>query len=318
MCAQENPSADKGFVRLDSDRLFESLCAVTGILDKLQVPYTLTGGTLLGAIREGDLIEGDTDWDIDINSDDIPFIVENVRMFEEHGLLLRHKVVTPVVPLNDSQGSEIEVVRSILKFVDADGGIHGDLFGYKRFSDGIMRQVVIEDGTYFNAKMSFPAWFFENPEEASIRGESFKVPGAPKKYLERVYGPNWHIPITRYGNDIPKGYNFAGAHLNADIESAIAFAIDQGWVPYYPDSPNWPVKISHVLPGFSGRWIHAHEFLNVLEIMPDLPAAENAAIQVQQLKQLIVSLKRDEKNNRSKLRKFLSALNRMRKKPKLW
>jgi hypothetical protein len=43
---------------------FESLCEITKLFDKHQIDYQVAYGTLLGLVRDGKLIEGDTDVDI--------------------------------------------------------------------------------------------------------------------------------------------------------------------------------------------------------------------------------------------------------------
>ena len=256
----ENQSIQQGYVPADTQKMFESLIGVTDILDQLSVPYILTGGTLLGAVREGRMLTGDTDWDLEILNTSVDTILNNAERFTPLGLHLTYPHTQTTMALGDEIQPLAECERRIIKFLDHDGKLHGDLFIQTLFSDGILRRVNLNNNAYFNAKMSFPYWFFENRKRINLGGHAFYAPAEPEMMVKRIYGPRWQTPMDRHHT--PRGYNFAGAHSNANMETGVRFALSKGWIPRYPDAPKWPRAISHTSTPTSKRWISRHEHLS--------------------------------------------------------
>ncbi len=258
---------DKDYAPVPVERLFSSLCAVKDIFEAIKVPYVLSGGTLLGAVREGDLIAGDTDWDIEILETHAGIILENAAMFEARGMRLEFPTTLELVSLSDGRTPVRVTGCEIIKVHDPALGFLGDLFVQTLFSDGILRRINRAAGAYFNPKMAFAYWFFENATTCRIRGQAFRCPAEPELMLERIYGPNWRIPLSRHTS--VTGLNHAGAVVNARVEAYSRHAMMQGWVPRYADAPAWPHPVSCTYAGSSAWWIAAHEHP---EIDPELVA----------------------------------------------
>lgn len=295
-------SIDAGYIPLNHDELFQSLITITDLLDQIDVPYVLTAGTLLGAIRENDLIKGDTDWDIEILSDHVPKILENRAEIEKHGLVVEYPCVQKTMSIESGVAPLAKSNRQIIKIIDKDGKAHGDFFVQTLFQDGILRRINVDDGAYFNAKMSFPYWFFENREKISLRDRMFWAPANPEMMIRRVFGDTWRTPFTRHSK-IP-GLNFAGAKTDANMEEGFLYALKQGWIPYYPDAHPWPVKINHTSTGVSHRWIkrHDHPELHDYEIdLEHLSPMDRALVMGQMYRILATFLKtKHAKQNKSK------------------
>ncbi len=258
-------STQPGYVPCPSDDLFASLCAVHDILEALDVEYVLSGGTLLGAVRQRDLLANDTDWDIEIVDTGVSLVLGAREAFAERGLVLEYPATRTVTSFRDGTPSPGEVERCIIKVWDVRGRFHGDLFVQTLFSDGILRRFNVEAGAYFNAKMSFPYWFVENRCRLLIRDREFHAPACPELMLERIYGPRWRIPYQRHGPRI-KGYNFAGAYKDAPIEPGLQHALSQGWVPRYPGRPHWPREIKWIDNHTTSDWIRRHEHVSGLSV----------------------------------------------------
>jgi hypothetical protein len=62
---------------------------ITGILDENGVKYWIDGGTLLGIIRDGELIEGDGDIDISVFPSEIKKLEKFEKVIKESGYSLR-------------------------------------------------------------------------------------------------------------------------------------------------------------------------------------------------------------------------------------
>ncbi|MFT3806901.1 LicD family protein [Arenimonas sp.] len=253
------------YVPCPTDDLFASLCAVHEILESLGIEYVLSGGTLLGAVRHGDLLANDTDWDIEIIDSDVEKILAARDLFARRALVLEYPVARPMTSFRDGTPSPHEIERRIIKVADEQQRFHGDFFIQTLFSDGILRRFNVEEGAYFNAKMSFPYWFVENRCKVRIRDREFFAPAEPAMMLERIYGPLWRTPYRRHGPRI-KGYNFAGAYLDAPLEPGMRHALERGWIPRYPGRPRWPREIRFIDTHTTARWIARHEHL---EDLPD-------------------------------------------------
>ena len=68
------------------DKLYDIIEVTGGLLDQYGIRYTIEGGTLLGAIRNGGLIKHDNDADFDVLQEDLPKIKALGSSFAEYGL----------------------------------------------------------------------------------------------------------------------------------------------------------------------------------------------------------------------------------------
>ena len=261
-------SIDEGYIPVDTDVLFNSLVNITNLFNELGIAYVLTGGTLLGAVREGDLINGDTDWDLEIIDDDLDVLFAAQDRLLEIGLKLTFPHLQDVFALSEPKDIKKDCERRIVKVYDIDDNFHGDLFVHTLFTDGLLRRVNLDKGAYINAKMTYPVWFFENRELLEVRGHKFYAPAEPEMMVERIYGPNWRTPLARHQGK--PGFNFAGAIANANVEKGIKHALSRGWIPFYPDAKPWPMDITHTNSEVSEKWIKRHEHLDISKFIVEL------------------------------------------------
>jgi hypothetical protein len=245
--------------QVSTDELFRTLIIVRDLLDKLKIPYVLSGGTFLGAFREGNIIANDIDWDLEILGQDAAKILANKRAFANKGIYFEmgrgtvKNLDRTLPPLEDCE-------RQVLRFTNANGQQLGDIYVMTLFSDGMLRRVNIAKKAYLNAKMTYPFWYFESATELKIRGKPFRAMGEPLKMIERIYGPRWNIPTQRHEVVDAPGYNMAGAVVDCDIETSIVHALENGWVPDNPKAPIWPVDIEYT-DAVSRIWIKRHEYI---------------------------------------------------------
>jgi hypothetical protein len=136
---------------------------VVDIIDENNIPYYLDCGTLLGCIRENELMENDTDIDVTIhlsNWDKLKSID-----FKKYGL---------------------ERTRT--------------LEGFPKKEDGNMISVKTEYSNFYCDIYTNPA--FPQLDKKILNGKSYNIPLNSELYLTQLYG-NWKIPsnkhaITRY------------------------------------------------------------------------------------------------------------------------
>ena len=141
---------------------------------EINCPVFVTGGSLLGIIRDNELIEWDDDIDMDMMQEDFSnWKIKLKETFIEKGFVVRLK------------DSEYYPKMRI-------------------FAHGI--KVSIDALFLKNDKRVRPAYnyldiFFRNSELYSYKGLDLLVPGPPKEFLKYVYGKNWKIPI-KSNNDV--------------------------------------------------------------------------------------------------------------------
>jgi len=149
-------------------RIRELLQNTISTLNDIGVPYFICYGTLLGAIREGDVIYGDEDGDICILEKDREAVVKGFkgRAKEESQRLLRVR--------NPQAYVDIYVL-------DDDGkGVLGE-----RLWGKVDRSLVLE-----TSMMLPPA-----PIQTSVSfGSKVMGPKDPQAALTRIYGSDWRTP----------------------------------------------------------------------------------------------------------------------------
>lgn len=165
---------DSSKIRIRSDEELSKqnlgLKELSQILAKKKIKHFITGGTLLGAIREKNFIKWDWDVEITILTDQIFDIKE-----EFNDLFLKSNF-------------------QVSKYVDKYDSLKWKLTKYNCTYE-IMGYYKEEEWMYRLGKdYKVPAYFFEKPSDLLFLGNSYKTVSEPKKYLEFCYG-NWQIPI---------------------------------------------------------------------------------------------------------------------------
>ena len=137
------------------------------IMNKHGIEFMLIFGTLLGAIREGGLIEYDTDADV-------ACLETNHRMI--------HRVVTDLLGLG-------------FKIVPRDYSPLHDMF-FIRDGEKIEIWWFCDTGTewLYDKSIRYPKSFFDTTEQVDFLGNTFKVPNNPKEFLTLTYGNDWVTP----------------------------------------------------------------------------------------------------------------------------
>lgn len=136
-----------------------------------KLSFYLAFGTLLGAIREHDIIDGDEDLDIFVK--DEALLVDSLPFFAENGLLLIRAVKGNTYSFRSSENTYIDVY--------------------------ILRDLEWYNLWHFTCKslckMYTPKKFFKEYQDIEFLGDSFRCPMHPDKLVEFWYGKNWRTPI---------------------------------------------------------------------------------------------------------------------------
>jgi len=176
---QGDPARTESKIRIrteeELDLQAQGLKEVRDILNALEIPYYLSGGTLLGVIRDGDFIKWDWDVGLDTKAEYVrPKQDVLVATLKKSGFHIRTHIPTKTY-------FKIEAIkyRTIYEVV-----------GY--FKLGKMR---CRHGHYF------PDIHCQGATEVVLRGEKYTTFNLPEKYLEWVFG-DWKTPIRTADKDV--------------------------------------------------------------------------------------------------------------------
>lgn len=148
---------------IDRDICKENLLIFKKILDDNNISFGLIFGTLLGAIRENNFIEHDEDVDIFILDELREEILETLFEFEEYGF--------KVARYTDS-------ILSLIR--------NNDYIDVYFFKESLSNRRCMN--------YIYPSHYFYNLIKYNFLGTQFKVSKEYIKFLEEIYGKDWHIP----------------------------------------------------------------------------------------------------------------------------
>lgn len=160
----------------------ETLLFIVDILEKENIPYFVDHGTLLGIVRDGDLIPWDDDIDISIYQKDmeqiITAIIDNVTKLPLNNLLNWVKNI-----YYDENNIPVQILLSF----DEDNSDN-----YKNFPISI-KSIIFKDGFAHQTVTYAPEYHFKNREYINYINKQISIPYEYKEYLEFHYG-EWQKP----------------------------------------------------------------------------------------------------------------------------
>lgn len=246
--------------------IFPILKTLCRTLEENNIRYFLAGGTLLGAVRDGEIIKHDKDFDIDILAEDEARVLALAECLEHKGVTIRKKSRTGVRTLEDGSVQEYIILHSNITVFHKTQHA-GDISVFTIFNDGIARRLN-NCNMLYNAKMSIPAWYYEQSTPVYLHGEQFSAPRSPELILRKIYGEDWQTPL-KPGQYAPGRHVGSGSVPDADIEMLIRHALEHGWDGDYSERPVWPPANLMVRTKLGRRWARRHEPL-LNKSMPDI------------------------------------------------
>lgn len=161
----------------------ENLRIFHSIAEASKLTYGLFNGTLLGAIRENDLIKYDQDTDVYFLDEDKDKFFMLLDVFTQNGF---------------------EMVRwednSLLSLMRKDEYI--DVYFFRK-----KKKIGLINLRVLNNEFEYPAENLENPVRREFLGLSFPVPRNPEKIVERIYGKGWQTPKIHKHSEPNTFYN---------------------------------------------------------------------------------------------------------------
>jgi hypothetical protein len=224
-----------------TDELFALLCQVHNALERHGIWHALIFGTLLGAVRDGDLIAWDHDLDLLIRPCDIERILGLNAEFSQENLGFWY---------GRSAGSRLALNPAGVPFFDTgflsimrNGVARGELYAPLLFSDGVLRLYDLEHEVAFWPQSSFPVYAVEQLSTALVRGTPMPVPARAERLLEWHYGPGWRTPYRSVidGGTPRDGLTPHGDVAEPRLAEQVSWCEAQGWDrSAYRAEPAWP------------------------------------------------------------------------------
>jgi hypothetical protein len=231
---------------INADILYDSLAYISNILYENNIKHWVMYGTLLGAIRNNDIIPYDYDIDFGANINDVDKIIELNKYIMKDG----YSFSKPYSYIDDNK-----IWRVSLK-ISYNNIVVGDIYLYDNFSDGFSRRFDIKTGTYFWPKATFPTWYINTLTNVKIRDKIFPSPRNPEILLLHWYGDNWKVPIKAkaQGGEGDAGSDYYGGAIDLKL-SFLMNKLPSNNKVY----PNINHKIIYVYPPSHIEWVMQNE-----------------------------------------------------------
>lgn len=165
---------------------------ITRELHKNKITYQLAFGTLLGIIRDGDLIPWDDDIDIAVNINNICDVKRIVREYIER------KSLENLISIREEKYDN----ESELFSIKVDGG------NFKEIKIDIAAMKLENEYLFYN-NFILPYNYCNQNDEVLFNKVKYSVPKKYKELLTYIYG-NWEIPQKDFTME---GYNNMQIHI---------------------------------------------------------------------------------------------------------
>lgn len=185
-----------GKATLQGDVLQESLRMLNTVSDECEragIRLALDGGTALGVVREQRLLPWDTDMDLAIDWEAVPYLRRLAfRLFFRHGYRIRFRHATR--DIGPYRKGDIRVMKIWKrKFFLLKGDVLMELFVRKQ-QDGKAYWLLGNDHPVLNA---MPDKFHCNLTRIDFNGRQFYVPADTDEFLTYRYG-DWRTPVKEW------------------------------------------------------------------------------------------------------------------------
>jgi hypothetical protein len=229
---------------LSIDRIAGCLEYVHQRFEARGIWHCLAYGTLLGAVRDGDLIPWDYDFDLLVQPRDVDRIVALSADTAADGIAFELGVVgSTQLAVNPDR---LAAVSSSSIVVRLGGERIGDLYAFSLFDDGVLRRFDEERGAYWVPHSSFAHFFVDRLESAALRGRRYPVPRRADRLLADTYGADWRTPYRamQQGGAPKDGVTIHGDRYEPHLRAQIEWCETQGWDRgRYAHERRWPRPI---------------------------------------------------------------------------
>ena len=245
------------------DELYKHLLYISSLFKKAGISHQISDGTLLGAVRENDILATEErDFDIDVADSEVPKIHGIVEEARKDGYEIVDRTPGTIefdIGYNfDDMKQERSSSGGAGFLILYAGEFVGDVYVYTVFNDGLARRYCLQSEALVNAKMTIPAWFLEGSKSVRLRDKSFPGSREPEKLLAKTYGDDWQTPIAP-GEFGPGRHPDSGGIYDSDLEHLTIVALGNGWEPEYSKRPSWHRRIDKIGSYAGRRWVMRHD-----------------------------------------------------------
>lgn len=172
------------------ERARQMLLDTTEALDAAGVVYHLEGGTLLGIVRDGDLLPWDKDTDLSVMSSSIEAFWNDVRprLLAKGWRVTRYTLDSDQPAWKKGDRRRFKVATRRLHFWPGD--LYLDIFVKYRHDGHVWWQAK-------KKVMRVPERFYLGHDSVPYRGRMLKAPQDHEGYLATKFG-NWRIPVKEW------------------------------------------------------------------------------------------------------------------------
>lgn len=164
-----------GVKQIDKSIALENLLIFKRIFDEYHIPFMLSYGTLLGAVRDNDFITHDEDIDLVIKEEYREQFLRAIKELYKYGFkLVRY---------------DRKDLYSIMR-----KGEYIDLYFFRP----------CRNGRWECSGARILDEFFKNPDTIIFHGIEFQTHSDHENYLLMAYGPNWRTPLKWNDYSMPK------------------------------------------------------------------------------------------------------------------
>ena len=254
------------------------------LLEEAGIWHCVTYGTLLGAVRDGRLIEWDHDFDLFIRPADLSRVLQLDGSSDELRFLRTTKSGAALA-LGGGRVGTFDAMRIAVW----SGETHlGDLFAPTLFDDGVLRIYDLATEVNWTPHSSFPHFFVETLSTVRIGDREYPGVGHPEQFLAGVYGEDWQTPYRSVidGGELRSGSTTHGDTYDPKLAGEVAWCEARGWTrARYAGLPAWPRDVIGAGPAGPTR---SHELLERRALVPRPRRARLPLLRVQRSTSLAI------------------------------